>query len=109
MQKVDHPHIIKIYEYFVDDEYVFIVTEVCSGGELFSRISESHGFPEKEAAILFQQILKALNYLHSKGIAHRDIKPENFLFTSKDPSILEIKMIDFGLSKIVNKFSITTA
>ena len=38
LQKVDHPHILKIYEYFVDDEYVFIVTEVCAGGELHSRI-----------------------------------------------------------------------
>ena len=92
----------------MEEDHVYIVTEVCNGGELHARILDNKGLSEKDAAIIFQQILKALNYLHSKGITHRDIKPENFLFSSKDQTSLDLKMIDFGLSKVVNKYTITT-
>ena len=52
------------------------------------------------AAKLFKQILQALNYCHGENIVHRDLKPENFLFVSKDPNS-ELKIIDFGLSKML--------
>lgn len=54
------------------------------------------------AARLFKQILMALNYCHSSNIVHRDLKPENFLFVSKDDAS-DLKIIDFGLSKIISK------
>lgn len=58
-------------------------------------------FDEKKAAILFKQILQALNYCHSNHVAHRDLKPENFLFV--DPTMeSDLKIIDFGLSKILD-------
>ena len=52
------------------------------------------------AARLFKQILQALNYCHGENIVHRDLKPENFLFVSNDPNS-ELKIIDFGLSKML--------
>lgn len=52
------------------------------------------------AARIFKQILQPLNYCHNQGIAHRDLKPENFLFETDDPDA-DIKVIDFGLSKIL--------
>lgn len=76
---------------------------MCEGGELYDRVLEEKRFNENDAAVIFEQILKAINYLHNKGIAHRDIKPENFLLISSDPKCLDLKMIDFGLSKILNK------
>jgi calcium-dependent protein kinase len=102
MQKLDHPNVLKLYEYFVEDEDVFLVTEICKGGELFDRIVEKEFYPEPEAAQIFEQILRAVNYIHSQGIAHRDIKPENFLFETKDDDAT-LKIIDFGLSKILDK------
>lgn len=74
---------------------------LCNGGELFDRIIEKEYFTEDEAARLFKQILMALNYCHSNNIVHRDLKPENFLFVSKDDGS-DLKIIDFGLSKIMN-------
>jgi calcium-dependent protein kinase len=102
MKKLDHPNVLKLYEYFIEDDDVYLVTEICKGGELFDRIVEKEFYPEPEAAQIFEQILRAVNYIHSQGIAHRDIKPENFLFESKEEDAT-LKIIDFGLSKILQK------
>jgi calcium-dependent protein kinase len=80
---------------------VLNLDRLCNGGELFDRIIEKEYFTEDEAARLFKQILMALNYCHSNNIVHRDLKPENFLFVSKDDTS-DLKIIDFGLSKIMN-------
>lgn len=100
LQTLDHPNVIKLYEYFEDDTNVYLVTELCTGGELFDRIIKEEYFNEKKAARIFKQILQALNYCHSMNIVHRDLKPENFLFVSPDENS-DLKIIDFGLSKIM--------
>merc|ERR1711920_860707 len=73
--------------------------ELCIGGELFDRIIEAGHFTEVQAAILMQQIIRAIFYMHENHVCHRDLKPENFLFMSKE-SIEKnlLKIIDFGLS-----------
>ena len=97
---MDHPNILKLYEFFEDDKNMYLITEICKGGELFDRIIEEEFFSEKVAANIFKQMLQPINYCHKRGIAHRDLKPENFLFDTKDPNS-DLKVIDFGLSKIV--------
>lgn len=99
MKMMDHPNIIKLYETFGDHRNIYLVMEVCLGGELFDRIIEVGHFTEVQAAIIMQQIIRAVYYMHQNSICHRDLKPENFLFTSKD-SIEKntLKIIDFGLS-----------
>ena len=57
LQTLDHPNVIKLYEYFEDDTNVYLVTELCSGGELFDRILEAEFFTEEVAARIFKQIL----------------------------------------------------
>ena len=71
---------LRLYEYFEDSKQVYLVTEMCRGGELFDKITENDFFSESIAAKIFQQVLESLAYCHSMGIAHRDLKPENFLF-----------------------------
>jgi len=78
-----------------------LFNRVCSGGELFDRIIEKEYFSEKYAAVVFKQILEAINYCHSNGVCHRDLKPENFLFETKSDDS-DIKIIDFGLSKLLD-------
>mmetsp|Transcript_14053 Transcript_14053/g.16451 ORF Transcript_14053/g.16451 Transcript_14053/m.16451 type:complete len:529 (+) Transcript_14053:442-2028(+) len=98
MVEMDHPNIVKLHDVFETDSHLYIVMELCTGGELFDYITRKQSFSEGEAANLLQQILGALAYLHEKNIAHRDLKPENFLFKAKhDKSVL--KIIDFGLSR----------
>jgi len=106
MTKIDHPHVIKLYEIFEDNRYLYLVMEECSGGELFDRIIERINaqkmFTEKEAALMFKQMMSAICYCHAAGICHRDLKPENLLFLGKE-SDSPLKVIDFGLSRIFQK------
>jgi len=99
MKMMDHPNIIKLYESFEDARNIYLVMELCVGGELFDKIIESGHFTEVQAAILMQQIVRAIYYMHENHICHRDLKPENFLFMTKDPIEKNLlKIIDFGLS-----------
>ena len=86
---------------------MYLVTEICRGGELLDRIIEAEFFSEKVAAKIFKQILQSLNYCHNQGIAHRDLKPENFLFETKAEDS-DLKVIDFGLSKIIKSQTFST-
>jgi len=102
LESVKHPNIIELKEVFETDEMLYIVTEVVTGGELFDRIVNKGSYTEKDAASLVRKFLEALDYLHDKGIVHRDLKPENLLLKSKDNDT-DIKLADFGLSKIVGQ------
>ena len=102
MIKLDHPNIIKLYEVYENESYIYLIMEYCRGGELFDRViaktEKGQQYTEKEAASLFKQIMSAINYCHKNGIVHRDLKPENLLFLSKSDNS-PIKVIDFGMSK----------
>ncbi len=106
MIEMDHPNIIKLYEVYEDNRYIYLIMEECLGGELFDRIIEHINsksmFSEKEAATIFKQMVSAICYCHAQKICHRDLKPENLLFlnTSVDSPL---KVIDFGLSRIFGK------
>mmetsp|Transcript_20904 Transcript_20904/g.46457 ORF Transcript_20904/g.46457 Transcript_20904/m.46457 type:complete len:541 (+) Transcript_20904:220-1842(+) len=104
LKECDHPNIIKLIEVHEDQKYLHLITELCTGGELFDRIiektqSDEGHFSERDAAKLVKSILDAIAYCHDqKGIVHRDLKPENFLFSTKEEDAV-IKIIDFGLSR----------
>lgn len=100
MCQLDHPNIVRLEEVYESGSEIYLVQELCVGGELFDRLDEQpdYHYTEGECARLVKQMLCAVRYLHSKGIIHRDLKLENFLFSSTSPDS-ELKMIDFGLSK----------
>jgi len=103
MKMMDHPNIIKLYESFEDHRNIYLVMELSTGGELFDRIIEAGHFTEVQGAILMQQIVRAIYYMHENHVCHRDLKPENFLFMTKEPIDKNlIKIIDFGLSCTFN-------
>ena len=95
LRKLNHPVIIKMYEYFSDENRTYLVLEKCTGGELFEEIEKKHFLNEKTAALICKQILSALAYLHENMIVHRDLKPENIMFEEKEDYV-NIKIIDFG-------------
>lgn len=100
MCQLDHPNIVRLEEVYESHNEIYLVQELCLGGELFDRLDEQpdYHYTEAECARLVKQMLCAMRYLHSKGIIHRDLKLENFLFSSTSTDS-ELKMIDFGLSK----------
>jgi calcium-dependent protein kinase len=96
---MDHPSIIKLYETFEDHHNIYLVMELCQGGQLYDRITELGCFGELEAASVMQQVLRTVFYMHQQRICHRDLKPENFVFQSVGPVRGNVlKLIDFGLS-----------
>ena len=112
LQEVQHPNIIRLIEVHEDTKCLHLITELCTGGELFDRIiaktqSEEGHFSVSDAAGIIRCILDAIAYCHDvKQIVHRDLKPENFLFKTTDEDA-EIKIIDFGLSRPM-KFKVGT-
>ena len=99
LKLVDHPHIIRMYEWFEDPQNIYIVTDLCEGGELFGKIIDVKHFTEQVAAKLFYDMMHAVNYCNEKKICHKDLKPENFMFSIKD-DLRSIKLIDFGFAEI---------
>lgn len=104
LRKMDHPHIVKIFEFFNTPEGYFLITEFCTGGELFQEVSDKAPFSENIAAHIMYQIFSAVNYCHNLHIIHRDLKPENILVESINPGgTYNLKIIDFGTAKIYEK------
>ncbi|KAL3841156.1 hypothetical protein ACJIZ3_025747 [Penstemon smallii] len=96
-----HKNLVQFYEAYEDEDNVYVVMELCNGGELLDRILSRGGkFSEEDAKIVMVQILSVVAYCHLQGVVHRDLKPENFLFSSKDEHS-PLKAIDFGLSDYV--------
>src|ERR1043166_8110942 len=107
--QLDHPGIVKIYDYIVSEQTYFIVMEYVKGRSLAQVVAEyPDGLPQERALDLFEQILDAVSYAHTfvyrdeagqphRGIVHRDLKPPNIMVTPDD----RIKITDFGIVKLV--------
>lgn len=96
-----HENIVQLYEVYYNKDYVVLVLEMLAGGELFDRIVRNGAYSERDASQHVRKITLALKYMHSHGIVHRDLKPENLVLVS-NYNDSDIKISDFGLSKILN-------
>ena len=96
-----HPNIIKLYDIYENENYIYIIMEYCSGGDLLSYF-EYYEYELKETKVceIIHKLSMAIYFLHSYGIVHRDLKPENILMTDLTPEA-DIRLLDFGLSKII--------
>jgi len=96
LERLSHPNIIKIYDCIDSGKVVVIVQELVQGIILSEYIAytKEQRLDQPKALKIFKQIVSAVEYCHSKGIAHRDLKLENLMITKEE----EIKIIDFGLS-----------
>ncbi|KAM6600131.1 hypothetical protein CsatA_019740 [Cannabis sativa] len=96
-----HKNLVKFYDAYEDSNNVYIVMELCEGGELLDRILSRGGkYAEEDAKVIVVQILSAVAFCHLQGVVHRDLKPENFLFATKREDA-DMKLIDFGLSDFI--------
>jgi len=88
-----HQNIIQHLGNGEDSAWFWIALELADGGDLFDKIEADEGVPEDIAHFYFKQLINAVSWCHSKGVAHRDIKPENMLLTADG----DLKLADFGL------------
>ena len=104
LKKLDHPNIVKLFEFYNSKENYYLVTEFCKEGELFDYVTNFGAFKEAQAAYIIYQLLSAVYFCHSSKILHRDLKPENIIIeSSKKNNFLNVKVIDFGTAKMFEK------
>lgn len=101
LKSLDHPNIVKIYEFHEDEFNLYLVMDICTGGELLEAILRKGHLDEDTAAGFMRQILSTLIYLHGQKIIHRDLKLENMLID--EPGSTNLKLIDFGAATFYNK------
>jgi len=92
MVNMDHPNVAKLYEFFEDQDMLYLVTELCSGGD-FTALNR-HEDSMEEIRLLFREVVRAMAYCHHHGVAHRDLKSKNIL-VKRDCQALAIA--DLGL------------
>ncbi|KAL4429783.1 hypothetical protein ABPG74_004420 [Tetrahymena malaccensis] len=98
LKKLDHPNILKLYEFLEDSDNYYLITEFCEGKELFDVIQDNcENLTEKDIAQIIQQVLQSLAYAHSNKIMHRDIKPENIMVQTDKNNNYLIKLVDWGI------------
>ncbi|MEZ4671049.1 MAG: serine/threonine-protein kinase [Anaerolineae bacterium] len=93
--RLQHPHILPLYDYGVEDEILYLVMAYIEGGSLSNRIDKGK-MPLNEIDRILRQVATALDYAHRQGIIHRDIKPDNILLDKEGNPLLA----DFGIVKI---------
>ena len=83
LHSLDHPNIVKYYETYNDQKYIYLVMEYVNGIPLFDKITQqtNQTFSEVTAAGYIKELLLAVNHCHAQDIVHRDIKPDNIMIT----------------------------
>ena len=127
LMSIKHENIVELIDAFIEpnNKYnvtTYLVLEKVNGGELFTRIVKKQFLREDETKHIFKQLLQGLSYLHERDILHRDIKPENILLNIRkrtsptqeqtgpwddDELDVEVKIADFGLSKVIGEYEFT--
>ncbi|CBQ69506.1 related to ser/thr protein kinases [Sporisorium reilianum SRZ2] len=94
-RRLHHPNVMQLYEVIATEQYIWMVSEICAGGELYDYLVENQVLAEPEARRIFGQLCLAVAYVHSKGIVHRDLKLENILLDER----CNVKLGDFGFTR----------
>src|SRR5262249_50838881 len=101
--RIVHPNMVKILDTGIDGKLLYIAMELLAGRDLFETLVLERRLSEARAASILIQVTDALVAAHKKGVVHRDLKPENIMLLQdeEDPSREEVKVLDFGIAKIL--------
>ena len=101
MARLDHPHCVSIIDYGIHQQKPYVVMELVRGQSLHDMITELGTIEIPRAVDIMRQILSGLAHAHEQGIIHRDIKPANIMVTPKAPLGLHVRILDFGLARML--------
>lgn len=91
-RRLHHPHICQLLEVLATESHIWLVTELCAGGELFDYLVEKGRLTEVEGRRIFGELCLAVGYMHERGVVHRDLKLENVLLDGE----CRVKLGDLG-------------
>ncbi len=98
---LSHQNIVGVQEFGVHDGMPFLVMELADGEPLDKVIEREGALKPERALSIFKQLLTALAYAHKRGVVHRDVKPENIIVSKNSSGVEHIKLIDFGIAKVL--------
>src|ERR1044072_2600757 len=108
MARLDHENLPRLFTFGEDNGCYYLVMEFISGRMLSDQIHEGGPMQVELAAKIIAQVLEALSYAHRNGIIHRDLKPDNIILMDSGSS-LKIKVLDFGIARMVGGENLTLA
>ncbi|CAE8676931.1 unnamed protein product, partial [Polarella glacialis] len=103
LAKLQHPRVVELHRWFESEDELCLVMEYVPGGDLLRSILDYGHFSEPQARRLFLQLADAVSYLHSQNVVHRDLKPENILLTEAARDSANVKVTDFGISRVAHR------
>src|SRR5689334_24578679 len=98
MAKLRHPNTVRLYEFGVADQELFMVMELLEGRDLSEELTRRQRLPPVEALAITRQVLEALAEAHTLGIVHRDLKPANVYLSQVHGGRVMAKVMDFGIA-----------
>lgn len=108
--RIDHPNIATIYDFgLLNNKIPYIVLEYLEGKGLEVVLKEQRNLDEKPATEIFLQVCQALSNVHALGIVHRDLKPSNIMLTTRDGNDSFVKLVDFGIVKVLQESALANA
>jgi len=109
LQDLHHPNIIQIYDVYISDNLIYYVMECLEGKDLAEFLAKNKAQNPGWALAILTQLLRAISFMHKKGILHRDLKPSNiFLLAVKSKEFPQIKVIDLGIAKVLDSNETST-
>jgi TonB family protein len=101
LAQLENPYLIRVYEFFEEENHLFLVMEYVFGESLADRLKYMGSIPAQEAAEIIGLVCEGLAHAHAQGIIHRDLSPDNILITARPEGGESIKIIDFGIAKTI--------
>ncbi|MFO0553582.1 MAG: protein kinase [Polyangiaceae bacterium] len=108
--EIESEHLIEVFDAGIEEESQcpFIVMELLRGEDLGKRVTQGQRYSPAEVLVFIDQIALALEKTHARGIVHRDLKPENIFITRRDDGSPRVKILDFGIAKLVKSTGLGT-
>jgi serine/threonine protein kinase len=104
--KLEHPNIVRVYDFVISEELLLIAMEFVAGGRNLGDLIKGTPLPQRVACDVLRQVLRGVAFAHGEGVVHRDIKPPNILI-GEERGRIRPRLTDFGIAKALHTSSMT--
>lgn len=102
LSQLSHRNIVNCYNFGFHDDNCFMALDLIDGTTLAAQVEENGSLSTERFVKIFTQVLSALEHAHHQNIVHRDLKPENIMLVSEEGEADVVKIVDFGIAKVLD-------